>query len=87
MRPAARLLAVTSLVEKRFAGMVPLGHQQRDEIVGLHLDALQSGGGLPFGQFDCFVGVRGLDEGVIGLRAAVVGVVGVKKQDREGFPL
>src|SRR5271166_6264833 len=76
---------VDSFVEQWLVGVVSFGHQQRGEFLRLELKALVRRDRLPPRQGDGFARVRGFDEGVVGLGAAVVGVSGVEQQDGVGF--
>src|SRR5271166_1035213 len=76
---------VDSFVEQWLVGVVSFGHQQRGEFLRLELKALVRRDRLPPRQGDGFDRVRGFDEGVVGLGAAVVGVSGVEQQDGVGF--
>src|SRR5271157_6347482 len=76
---------VDSFVKQWLVGVVSFGHQQRGEFLRLELKALVRRDRLPPRQGDGFDRVRGFDEGVVGLGAAVVGVSGVEQQDGVGF--
>ena len=66
--------------------MVAGGHQQRGEIIGIiYPHAIVRLDHLPLCDGNGCDGVGRIDEGVIGFRAAVVGVIGIEEQYRIGF--